>query len=75
MYETRIAQTLFKLTSLTKQPSGNEILAIIEGWSYLRGYVLSTILNGDASGTKVSGHFRECGCSSGVAIKRASTEL
>ena len=49
-------------------------MAIIEGWPYLKGFVLSNILNGDAIGTKVSTtRYREGGCSSGVAIKRGST--
>ena len=42
----------------------------IEGWPYLRGFVLCNILNGDAIGTKVSGHYREGGRSSGVVIIR-----
>ena len=46
------------------------ILAFIEGWPYHRGFVLSTILNGDATGTKVSGRYREGGRSSGVASLR-----
>ena len=46
---------------------------LIEGWPYLRGFILSNILNSDAIRTKVSGHYREGGHSSGVVIKRGST--
>ena len=42
-------------------PSGNGILAIIEGWPNLRGFVLSNILNGDAIGIKLSDHSKEGG--------------
>ena len=34
---------------------------------------LSTIVYGDAVGTKVSGRIRQCGRPSGVAVKRGST--
>ena len=44
----------------------------VEGWPLNRGF-LSTILNGDAVGTKVSGRYRQGGRSSGVAVKRGST--
>ena len=51
------------------------ILAIIEGWPYLKGpfFVLSNILNGDTIWTKVSSHYREGGRSSEVASNRGST--
>ena len=40
------------------------------------GFVLSTILNGDAIGTKVCGHYREGGHSSEVAtVHRMGTGL
>ena len=44
----------------------------VEGWPQIRGF-LSTILYGDAVGTKVSGRFRQGGRSSGVAVKKGST--
>ena len=44
----------------------------VEGWPQIRGF-LSTILYGDAVGTKVSGRYRQGGRSSGVAVKRGST--
>ena len=37
------------------------------------GGFLSTVLNGDAVGTKVNVHHRQDGCSSGVVVKRGST--
>ena len=37
------------------------------------GCFLRTVLNGDAFGTKVSGHYRQCGCPSEAVIKRGST--
>ena len=40
----------------------------IEGWPQIRGLISTNTV-----GTKVSGHYREGGCSSGVAIKRDST--
>ena len=52
--------------------SGRKNVAVIEGWLLNRGF-LSTILNGDAVGTKASGRYREVGCLSGVAVKRGST--
>ena len=44
----------------------------VEGWPHIRGFV-STVLYGDAFGTKVSGRHREGGRFSGVAVKRGST--
>ena len=44
----------------------------VEGWPPTRGF-LSTILYGDAIGTKVSGRYRQGGRPSGVAVKRGST--
>ena len=44
----------------------------VEGWPHIRGFV-STVLYGDAFGTKVSGRYREGGRLSGVAVKRGST--
>ena len=46
-------------------------MAVIERWPPNRGF-LSTILNGDAVGTKARGR-REGGRLSGVAVKRGST--
>ena len=47
-------------------------MAVIERWPLNRGF-LSTILKGDAVGTNASGHYRESGRLSGVAVKRGST--
>ena len=47
-------------------------MAVIERWPQNSGF-LSTILNGDAVGTKVSGRYREGGPISVVAVKRGST--
>ena len=49
---------------------------LCRGWpdSRKRGF-LSTILNGDAVGTKVNGRYRQGGRLSGVAVKRSSTVL
>ena len=44
---------------------------IIEGWPQIRVFFYKYYFN--AVGTKVSGHYREGGHSSGVAIKRGST--
>ena len=44
----------------------------VERWPQNRGF-LSTILNGDAGGTKVSVHHRQGGRASGVVVKRGST--
>ena len=44
----------------------------VERWPQIRGF-LSTIIYGDAVGTKVSGRSRQGGRSSGVAVKRGST--
>ena len=46
----------------------------VEGWLPTRGF-LSTILYGDAIGTKVSGRYRQGGRPSGVAVKRGSTVI
>ena len=51
---------------------GYKNVAVIEGWPQNRGF-LSTILNGNAVGTKVSGRYGEGGRLSGVAVKRGST--
>ena len=45
-------------------------MAIIEGWPFLRSFVLrNNILNGDAIGTKVSGHYRRGGHASIQCLK------
>ena len=46
----------------------------VEGWPHIRGFV-STVLYGNAFGTKVSSRHREGGRLSGVAVKRGSTVL
>ena len=43
-----------------------------ESWPRNRSF-LSTIMNGDAVGTKVSVRYRQGGCKPGVAVKRGST--
>ena len=53
---------------------GPQYVAVVRsrGWPPTRGF-LSTILYGDAIGTKVSGRYRQGGRPSGVAVKRGST--
>ena len=53
---------------------GPQYVAVVRsrGWPPTRDF-LSTILYGDAIGTKVSGRYRQGGRPSGVAVKRGST--
>ena len=47
----------------------------VERWLRNRGFLSTTILNGDAVGTKVSVCHRQGGRESGVVVKRGSTVL
>ena len=52
--------------------SGHKSVVVVDKWSPSRGF-LSTVLNGDAVGTKVSSRDREGGRLPVVAFKRGST--
>ena len=51
----------------------SKILATIEGWPQIRGF--RYYINAVRTKVHVSGHYREGGCSSGMAIKRGSTVI